>query len=129
MEGPKRENIVTTWLLWHFMEMPVFLFSVWKNYLVFGLDFFSTPFLLATMFSPWGKYAWNYPKNFSITEYIGIFISNVFSRVVGAFCRLLLIIIGIFAQIFIFTAGIFLMLCWILLPFILAGLVILFYAI
>ncbi len=118
-----QDNIIISWLLWHFYEMPRFLFSVWKNYLLFGLDFFSVPLLFLTLFSPWRKYRWNYPKGFSITEYLNTFISNIFSRIVGAVCRLVLIILGIIVQIFIFLAGIIVISFWILIPFMLIALI------
>ena len=123
MEISKKENIILSWFLWHFYGMPEFLFSVWKNYVLFGLNFFSASILLSTLFSPWKKYRWNYPRGFSITEYFNTFISNFFSRIIGAIVRLFLIMLGVIAQIFIFIAGIIIILFWILIPLILIVLI------
>jgi hypothetical protein len=109
------------WFLWQFYEMPKFLFSVWRNYLFFGLDYFSISLLLKTLFSPWRKYNWVYPKNFDIKEFFNTLISNAVSRILGAICRIVLIIVGAVAQFFIFVIGIIVILSWLLIPFIIAS--------
>lgn len=116
MEVSKKQHIIAVWLVWHFLEAPGFLVSTWKNYLVFTLEFFSIPFLLATLFSPWRQYRWNYPKGFDVGGYAGNFIFNTFSRAVGFLCRLALIVLGIITELLVFTAGIFMILFWIFMP-------------
>ena len=118
MEKSERENIIIMWLSWQFYEMPKFLFSVWRNYLLFGLDYFSITLLFKTLFSPWKKYNWLYPKGFDIKEFFNTLISNTFSRILGSICRMVLIIIGVLAQVFIFVAGIVVIFLWLLIPFI-----------
>ena len=120
--GVAKENIIVAWCVWHFYEMPKFLLSVWENYISFALYFFSLPLLLATLFSPWKKYSWNYPRGFNIAEYFNILFSNLVSRIIGAVCRLVLILFGIIVLVFILLAGIMVMAFWLLLPFIAAGL-------
>ena len=129
MENYKTNNLITSWFLWHFFEAPKFLFSVWKNYIFFVLNYFSVSLLLSTFFSPWRKYRWQYPRGFDFGKYYEVFISNIFSRIIGAFLRLILIIIGIIAQILVIIAGIVVILFWILMPFIALALIFfLFYA-
>ena len=118
MEKSDRENIIIMWFLWHFYEMPKFLFSVWRNYFLFGLYYFSIPLLLKTLFSPWRRYNWVYPKEFDVKELFNTLISNTFSRILGSICRMVLIIIGALAQIFIFIVGIITIFLWLLIPFI-----------
>ncbi|MEK7562285.1 MAG: hypothetical protein AAB509_01210 [Patescibacteria group bacterium] len=118
METSDKQNIVTLWFLWHFYEMPKFLFSAWKNYLKFGSNYFSIAFLAKTLFSPWRRYKWFYPKSFDIVEFFNTLISNTFSRILGAICRVVLIIMGIVFQIFIFFAGIVAIIFWIFIPLI-----------
>ncbi|MDO8486191.1 MAG: hypothetical protein Q7S77_00630 [Candidatus Staskawiczbacteria bacterium] len=113
-----RENIIIMWFSWHFYEMPKFLFNVWRNYLLFGLDYFSIPLLLKTLFSPWRRYNWVYPKNFDIKEFFNTLVSNTFSRILGSMCRIVLIIIGSIVQIFIFLFGILIIFLWLVIPFI-----------
>lgn len=119
------KNVFSLWLFWHFFEMPKFLFSVWKNYLMFATNYFSIPLLLKTFFAPWRKNAWVYPKGFDIGEIFGTFISNIFSRFLGAIMRIFLIIFGIIFQIFVFIAGLVIIFLWIFMPvLIIIGLII-----
>jgi hypothetical protein len=118
MENLKRQNIFIVWLYWHFFEMPKFLLGVWKNYILFALNYFSLPILLKSLFAPWRKYKWNYPKGLNIGEFFNTLISNAFSRLMGAFMRIILIAVGILFQIFVIFAGLIIFLLWILVPFI-----------
>lgn len=116
-------NILTTWFYWHFYETPKVLLQVWRNFVLFSMNFFSTPLLLKTLFSPWRRYKWNYPRSFDIGKYLETIISNLFSRLMGAICRIFLIIIGTIFQIFVVIAGAILFLGWLVLPILLlAGL-------
>jgi len=129
MEINSKQNIFKVWLFWYFYEMPNFLLEVWKNYILFALNYFSLPILLKSLFSPWHKYKWNYPKGFDVGEFLSTLISNVFSRIIGALMRIVLIVIGILFQVFVIFAGFIIFLLWILIPFIIiAGfLFVLFY--
>ena len=126
MEVSKKENIIISWLVWHFYEMPKFLFLVWKNYIAFGADFFSIPLLIETFFSPWRRYKSKYPKTFNVGEFFGALIYNIFSRIVGVVGRSILIILGILTLIFILFCGFIIILFWLLIPFILISLVLIF---
>jgi|SRR3989344_3083776 len=123
MDNFKRENIVIAWLAWHFYQMPKFLIVVWNNYFSFGADFFSVPLLLSTLFSPWRRYKWRYPKGFNLGEYFSAFISNLFSRIVGAMVRMMLVVVGFLLLVFIGIAGAVLIIAWIAIPFFLVGLI------
>lgn len=121
MATSRQQNLITSWLLWQFYEVPDFLIKVWQNYLLFGLNYFSILLLLKTIFSPWRGYNWKYPKALDVKEIFSTFISNVFSRVLGFVMRVVLIISGILVEIFIVFAGGALILFWILIPFIIIG--------
>lgn len=118
MEPIKKENIVSAWLIWHFYEMPRFLLGVWKNYILFASNYFSLPILLKSLLAPWRKYRWGYPKGFDIGEFFSTLVSNTFSRILGALMRAVLIIAGVFFQIFVIFAGLIILLLWIFIPFI-----------
>ncbi|MGA2418044.1 MAG: hypothetical protein ABSF55_02305 [Candidatus Staskawiczbacteria bacterium] len=112
------QNIFVEWFFWHFYETPTFLFGVWKNYIFFALNYFSLPVLLKSLFAPWRKYKWNYPKGINVVEFFNTFISNAFSRILGAVMRAVLIVAGILFQIFVILAGLIIFLAWLLIPFI-----------
>lgn len=118
MEPAKDNNIFIEWFLWQFFEMPRFLLAVWKNYLMFAENLFSLPLLLKTFFAPWRRYNWRYPKGFDVTEFFNTFISNTFSRILGAMVRIVLIIIGILFQIFVVVSGFIIFIGWLLAPII-----------
>jgi len=113
-----KENILTDWFFWHFYEMPKFFVEVWKNYISFASNFFSLEILLKSLFSPWHKYKWNYPKGFDIGEFFSTLISNTFSRIIGFFMRIVLILIAIPFQIFIIIMGLTIIFAWIFIPLI-----------
>ena len=123
MEAIKK-NILTEWFAWHFFEMPKVLISVWKNYLWFVAEYFSIPFLLATLFSPWRMYRWSYPKSFNAGEYLSNLIFNTFSRFMGLLCRTALIIFGIVAEALVVVFGAVAILVWVLMPLVMVALVI-----
>ena len=128
METSNKQNIISVWFFWHFYEMPKFLLEVWKNYILFALNYFSLPLLVKSLIAPFRKYKWNYPKGFDIGGFFSTLISNVFSRLMGAIMRIVLIIFGIFFQIFVIFAGLIIFLLWILIPFIIiAGIIFIFY--
>ncbi len=124
MELNNDQNIFSLWFFWHFYEMPKFLLSVWKNHILFALNYFSLPILLKSLFAPWRKYRWNYPKMLDVGEFFSTLVSNAFSRIIGAVMRIVLIIAGILFQIFVIFAGLIIFLLWMLIPFIIiAGLI------
>lgn len=117
------DNIITSWFRWHFYERSRFLLEAWRNFILFSVNFFSTPLLLKTLFSPWRRYNWSYPRGFDFKEFFETLTSNFFSRFLGAICRLVLIIIGTIFQVFVVFTGAIIFLGWLFLPLlVLAGL-------
>lgn len=112
-------EIIYSYFLWHYLNVPKKIFEVIKNFLKFGLHYFSISFLFKTFFSHWHKYSWNYPKGFEIGKYFEVFISNLISRMIGMVLRTFLILAGIFFEILIFFIGLIFILFWFFLPIIL----------
>jgi hypothetical protein len=127
MEKNNRQNVIVLWFAWQFYEMPRFLFEVWNNYFLFALNYFSLPVLLKSLFAPWRKYKWNYPKGFNLGEFFSTLISNSFSRIIGAMMRVVLIFVGILFQVSVILIGLIIFVLWILVPFIIIGLIFTFY--
>ncbi|MFC1663637.1 hypothetical protein ACFL0A_00710 [Patescibacteria group bacterium] len=77
--------------------------------------------LLKTLFSPWRKYEWSPGKGFDINRYLDAFFSNLISRALGFIIRIVLILVGISVEIFIFFGGLIIIIIWLLLPILLIG--------
>lgn len=115
-EAVKRQNLLFLWLAWHFVDGPKNILLAWKNFLLFGLNYFSIGLLLRTLFSPWRKYSVSYGKGFDLGRYSSAFFSNLVFRLLGFLVRIVFIIIGLCAELFIVLAGFVLLLAWIFLP-------------
>ena len=113
------QNIFFQYLIWQFWESPKNVLIGWGNFLRFGLNYFSLPLLLKTLFSPWRRYRWSYGQGVDIKRYAEVFFSNLISRILGAVLRIFLIIFGILFEIFIFFAGLIVFLTWLALPLLL----------
>ena len=109
-------NIFLEWLKWQFLDVPRLILKAWDNYLKFGLNYFSTSLLIKTLFSPWRRYKWSYPRGFDLWLYFEAIFSNLIFRTIGVIIRSVLIVIGVFFEILIFIAGFFVFLAWLLLP-------------
>jgi hypothetical protein len=109
-------NIFLKWIWWQFFEVPKNILKAWKNFLKFGLNYFSTPLLIRTLFYPWRKYKWLYPRGFQLGDYFEALFSNAIFRILGALFRSVFIIIGIFFEILIFFIGLSIFLAWLILP-------------
>ncbi len=115
----QNQNIISLWILWYYSETPRNLLIAWRNFIFFNLNYFSIPLLLRTFFSPWRRYRWDYPRGFDIKGYFETFISNLTSRILGAMCRTVLILVGVATLIFTFIFGLIIFCGWLLLPIIL----------
>jgi hypothetical protein len=111
------KNILTDWFFWHYLEMPREIGRIWKNFLLFNLQYFSIFSLLKTLFFPWRRYQLSYKGGFNPQRYFEAFIFNSFSRMIGFLFRGFLIIIGLFFEVFIIIIGIIFIFGWLFLPF------------
>lgn len=103
---------------WYFFGFPREILRIIKNFLKFGINYFSIPFLLKTFFAHWHKYSWQYPKGFDLLKILEVWASNQISRMIGMVARSFLILIGLIFEIFVLFFGILFLFCWFLLPLI-----------
>lgn len=112
------------YFIWHYYDAPRKILITWRDFLKFGLNYFSIPLLVKTLFSHWKRYSWSYGRGFDVWRYIFIFFSNSFSRVMGAIMRIFLIVVGVFVETIIFLAGPLIFFGWLFLPaFLLSALI------
>ncbi|MBD3208495.1 MAG: hypothetical protein GF370_03505 [Candidatus Nealsonbacteria bacterium] len=111
------KNIFLLWLKWQFWDAPSFILRVWKNFLRFGLEYFSVPLLLKTLFAPWRRYQWSYPRGFDLFIYLEVLFSNVLFRSMGALFRSVLIVVGVVFEFFVLLVGFLALAIWLILPF------------
>jgi hypothetical protein len=104
---------------WYLFDFPKEILKGIKNYLKFGLHYFSIPFLLKTFFSHWHKYAWQYPRAPDIAKIFEVWASNQVSRLVGMVCRSFLILIGLIFEVLVLIFGFLIFFLWFFLPIIL----------
>jgi hypothetical protein len=109
-------SIVLQYLQWHFIDQARGVFRAWKNFLKFGLNYFSIPLLLKTFCATWRRCRYSYPKSFDFKEYLDAFTFNAVSRAMGMIMRIILIIVGAISEFFIFLAGLVIFLLWLFLP-------------
>ncbi len=117
----ERKSIFVSWISWHYVIVLQEILLRWQDFLRFSFNYFSVFRLMQTFFSPWHKYQTSYGRGFDIKRYAEIIIFNTFSRLIGMAMRMMLIIIGIFAEIFVAFVGFFLLFFWVLIPFIVSG--------
>jgi len=111
-----KQDIFISWISWHFFETPRFLFEAWTNYFNYAANLFSLTLLLKTFFAPWHGILWQYPRGFDLGETLMILGSNLISRILGAFMRIILIAAGIVLQAVVAVAGLTIILAWLVLP-------------
>ncbi len=114
----EKRNIISSWLLWHYSVALCIVWQRWRDFMRFNRDYFSIPFLLRTLFSPWRRYKFSYGRGFDIGRFFETLVFNAFSRVMGAIARISVIIIGLTLQIIILFAGALVVVIWVLLPII-----------
>lgn len=117
----KKQNIFLQTLEWQYLDVPVFILRVWRNYLRFYLNYFSIHLLIRTLFAPWRRYKWSMGRGFDIGRWVEATISNTISRVLGAIMRTSLILVGIIIELFVFISGVFIFVLWLILPFLIIG--------
>jgi hypothetical protein len=110
--------IILSYINWHFIEAVKDIFLAWRNFLVFGLEYFSVPTLVRTFFSHWHRYYYSYGDKWNPQRWIEAFTFNSMSRIIGAMLRVVLIFTGILFEFLIIFLGLIVILFWITAPII-----------
>ena len=108
----------TNFFSWHYGMGLRRIFRAWSDFLFFAERKFNIFGLARTLFSPWKRdvtfRSWTglHPLRF-----LNILSSNIISRVIGAFVRFWVILIGIVFFFAVFFGGLAVLFFWVILPF------------
>ena len=116
-----QQNLIAQYIEWHFYEAPREILAGWRNFILFGFNYFSLPVLIRTLFSHWHRYRYEYGTQFNLGRWFEAFTFNLMSRGIGAVLRVFLIFFGVLAEIFILIAGALIFCLWLLIPFLVIG--------
>ncbi|MFZ5982552.1 MAG: AAA family ATPase [Patescibacteria group bacterium] len=113
---------ILKFLLWHYSSGIVGFFRNWKNFLSFVWYYFGVKIHLFSLFSSWHRDISRVPKvGFHPILLLESFLENIFTRLIGASVRLLVIGLALLLEILILFFGLLLFLVWISWPILLLG--------
>lgn len=105
--------MITLFFSWYFFYLSKKIFQIWVNFLWFFKNYFALPELAKTFHYPWkGIYFRKSSRGLDIGELVANFIFNNFSRIIGAFLRLIFLVIGGIIEILVVIFGILFFLIW-----------------
>lgn len=88
-------TIVWDYLIWHYTTALVSFVRLYKNFWWFLTQFFSLPQLLGSLVVPYKRITEQRRRLFDIEGWIGYFIINTISRLIGFISRIVIISWGI----------------------------------
>jgi len=110
------------YFLWHYLKAPKKILAIWGNFLRFFLVYFvPVPQLLKTLLSPWKRDTLLYGRGFEFKRFFETLAMNLFSRLIGAAVRTIVIVIALTLEIITLAAGAAFLIFWLAWPFYLAS--------
>ncbi|MBI3955485.1 ATP-dependent Clp protease ATP-binding subunit, partial [Candidatus Gottesmanbacteria bacterium] len=109
--------LMSDYMVWHYLEVWPKIFVLWRNLTVFPIYYFSIPLHLRSFLAPWKRQTVKMKPGFSLSDFFGVIIINLSSRVMGAILRLMTIFYGLMMMPLLFVIGGVIALLWgILIP-------------
>lgn len=109
--------VVSSYMHWHYIEAPGQILHLGKNFLWFIGHFFSIGVLLRSLFAPWKRMESHRHNGWDFEEIAGNIVSNILSRIIGAFFRAILIVTGLLVSCALVVSMVAVYLFWIAAPF------------
>jgi len=120
-----RDSFFVAYVKWHYGQGLKEFFGVTENFLWFVVHFFSFKLLLKTLFDPWKRLGENYEGGFDLGAFASSVIVNGLMRAVGFVTKVIVLSVGVISYVLVLVFAFFLLLIWILAPFVLIGSVVL----
>ncbi|MEK7639207.1 MAG: hypothetical protein AAB388_03540 [Patescibacteria group bacterium] len=109
-------SIAHHYLLWHYTRAYVELFQLWLNFLWFEIHFFSLSQMAGSWFAPWKRITETRGRSWNFESLASYFIVNFLSRLIGAFIRGAIILLGTASVLVVIIVGASVYLLWAALP-------------
>ena len=93
------------YIAWHYSIGVAEFVRVWAGMHRFFYNYFSLPLLLRSLFAPFHRMQERRVRGFDPENLFEVFVVNSLMRIVGAVVRMVVIVIGIFAQGLVFVVG------------------------
>jgi hypothetical protein len=113
----KNMNIILSYFYWQIILTPKKLILIIKDFIIFGIDFFSIKETLRTLFSPWRRSTCDYGRGFDFQRYFEAFSSNLIARILGFIMRLFLLFFFALYETIVLIVGPIVLLVFLLYPF------------
>lgn len=112
----KMQNLIVLFWQWYYTIAPKKILKTWRNVLGFGWNFFSIGFLFKTLFAPWKRDITKSTRGFDPKAWLESLVMNLISRLIGAFVRGWVILLGLFFELAILVLGIVFFVGWLGMP-------------
>ncbi len=118
----ERDSVFVQYLKWHYTKGLQELFGVASNFLWFVSHFFSFNLLLKTLFAPWRRLGEAYDNVLTNLEgFASALVVNTLMRVVGFCTKIVVIAFGLVTYFLVFLLSFFILVIWVLAPFVILG--------
>jgi len=113
--------ILPHYISWHYARGLRDIVRHIKDFLWFFWNLFSIGELLKTFFAPFQRLGQTAPTRFDPQKMLEAFATTLVMRLLGMAMRTFFILLGLFALAALLAGGIFFLVVWLLLPFIIVG--------
>jgi len=118
-------NIFPMYLSWHYSKSLRGYFTIWGRMFWFVTFFYSFKEILKTFFEPFSRASEKYKRGFNLSDFAGTLVVNLSMRLVGAFIRSFIMLLGLLSYVVLGIFGLIGFILWAILPLVLLSLVVL----
>ena len=109
-------TLISSYTYWHYSKGLSGVLELWTEALWFVNHFFSITLLLSTLFTPWHRLNESSGGGFDLEKIATALLVNILMRLVGAFIRLFIILLGSIVFLVFFLIGVGFFVAWVAAP-------------